>query len=173
MHKLRTPKHNAVSASAYQADHLGTSRLPIATGGPVLTIDLPASVLELQREGTLSGNRNAFTLVKHRDFRLVLSLMKAGTKLARHNVQGTVLIHVLSVHIRTEIFDASLHATAGQIISLDPNMEHEVNRHRGYGVTHHNCVAAGQQLATSGHQYASDRAAGPSYDWRADESVWE
>ena len=170
MHKLRIPTHNAVSASAYQVDHLGTSRLPIATGGPVLTIDLPASVLDLQREGTLSGNRNAITLVKHRDFRLVLSVMKAGTKLARHNVQGTVLIHVLSGHIRTEIFDASLHATAGQIISLDPNMEHEVNAIKDTALL---ITIAWPQASSLPLPYASDRAAGSSYDWRADESVWD
>jgi quercetin dioxygenase-like cupin family protein len=113
------------------------------------------------------------TLVKHRDFRLVLSVMKAGTKLARHNVHGTVLIHVLSGHIRTEIFDASLHATAGQIISLDPNMEHEVKAVEDTALLITIAWPAGQQLATSGHQYASDRAGSTSYDSRADEAVWD
>ena len=83
-------------------------RDPIATGGPVLGFDLPRVLWQLRHERTSSGNRTAMTLVKHRDFRLVLVVMKPGACVARHHVRGTVLIQVLSGKIRIGILGEHL-----------------------------------------------------------------
>lgn len=172
MRKPRTSDHSTVSADVQQIEHINFPRPPAATGGPVLSIDLPASILELKREGTPSGSRNAMTLVKHKDFRVVLSVMKAGTKLARHTVRGTVLIEVLSGNVRIGILDATLDATAGQIISLDPNLPHEVQAAEDTTLLitiawpGHSCPAAPEISARR------IGAVDTWYDWRADEAVW-
>ncbi len=126
MHKAMKPPHRAVSADTAQFGIPRIPREPVTTGGPVLSIDLPRVLWQLRHERTLSGNRNAMTLVKHRDFRLVLVVMKPGACLARHHVRGTVLIQVLSGKILIGILDEHLGASPGQVISLDPNLSHEV-----------------------------------------------
>lgn len=101
-------------------------RHPIATGGPILDIDLSAMARQLQGEHYGSGDRNAMTLVKHRDFRVVLASVGAGAHLARHSVRGTVLLQVLRGHVRIKVLEQFLDVTAGHIVSLDANLDHEV-----------------------------------------------
>jgi len=118
--------HLAKTAGPQRIDSLPGPRHPVATGGPVLDIDLAAMARQLQCEHNGSGNRNAMTLVKHRDFRVVLAALGAGGRLARHSVRGTVLLQVLRGHVRIRIFEELLDATAGHIVSLDSNVDHEV-----------------------------------------------
>lgn len=146
----------------------GTLRPPAATGGPVLGIDLAAAACQLRQESTWSGQRNAVTLVKHRDFRLVLVALKPGARLARHGVRGSVLIQVLTGRVRVGIYGQDLSLTAGQIVSLDPQLDHEVT-----------AVNDALLLITIGWSepptLSEPLAAGPPdalWDWRADESVW-
>lgn len=146
----------------------GTIRTPAATGGPVLGIDLGAAACQLRQEDTWSGHRNAVTLVKHRDFRLVLVALKPGARLARHGVRGSVLIQVLAGRVRVGIYDQDLSLTAGQIVSLDPQLDHEVS-----------AISDALLLITIGWSDPSDVSgqlpSGPPdapWDWRADESVW-
>ena len=118
----------------YSADTAGPQRIrptdgprhPVATGGPILDIDLAAMARQLQCEHYGSGNRNAITLIKHRDFRVLLATVRAGARLARHSVRGTVLLQVLRGHIRIRVFEQFLDVTAGHIVSLDANLDHEV-----------------------------------------------
>ena len=126
MNKMTKLTPGAVLADAQQFGTLRGARDPIATGGPVLGFDLPRALWQLRHEGPSSGNRSAMTLVKHRDFRLVLVVMKPDACLARHHVRGTVLIQVLSGKIRIGILGEHLGASAGQVISLDPNLSHDV-----------------------------------------------
>lgn len=101
-------------------------RLPRATSGPVLNLDLMAMAEELLHEIAWSDGRNSRMLVKHGDFRLVLTAMRAGARLHKHHTRGTVLIQVLSGHIRTRILDEVIEVPAGHALSLDPELEHEI-----------------------------------------------
>lgn len=104
----------------------GVPRTPVAMGGPVLDVDLPAEIEHLCQEWEWSRGRNAKTLVKHQDFRLVLTVMRAGTRINRHHVKGTVMIQVVSGHVAIRCLDDSIDAPAGHIISLDPQMPHDI-----------------------------------------------
>lgn len=145
----------------------GALRHPAATGGPILGIDLAAVACQLQQESTWSGNRNAVTLVKHQDFRLVLTALKAGARLARHGVRGSALIQVLAGRVRVTICDQDLSLGAGQVVSLDPNLNHEVS-----------AVEDALLLITIGWSERSALGGPPAsppdaaWDWRTDESVW-
>ena len=159
--------HLGGSMRGQQLDVDGAVRTPVATGGPVLSIDLAAAFRQLQYERRWSGNRNAITLVKHRDFRLVLTALKAGAQLSRHNVRGTVLIQVLSGQIRVAILDAVLEASAGEVISLDANLAHEVKAVEDSALL---ITIAWPESPAAGIRH--NKTEDPSYDWRTDESVW-
>jgi quercetin dioxygenase-like cupin family protein len=145
----------------------GTLRHPVATGGPVPGIDLAAAACQLQQESSWSGNRNAVALVKHQDFRLVLAALKSGARLARHGVRGSVLIQVLAGNVRVTIYGQDLSLTAGQIVSLDPHLDHEVS-----------AMDDALLLLTIGWSDPPALSMLPSrppdnaWDWRTDESVW-
>ena len=101
-------------------------RLPRATSGPVLDLDLKTLAAQLRHEVAWSDGRNSRTLVKHGDFRMILTVMKTGTRLHRHHARGTVLIQVLSGQIRARILEEIVEVPAGHALSLDPNLEHEI-----------------------------------------------
>lgn len=145
----------------------GKLRRAAATGGPVLAIDLAAAACQLQQESTWSANRNAVTLVKHPDFRLVLTALKTGARVAHHSARGTVLIHVLTGHVRATIYGEDLDLEAGQILSLDPNLDHDIT-----------AVSDAQLLITIGWGEMPGPIVQPfapadaGWDWQADDSVW-
>lgn len=101
-------------------------RLPRATSGPVLNLDLMRMAEQLRHEVEWSGGRNSRTVVKHGDFRMILTVMKAGACLRKHHARGTVLIQVLDGQIRARILDEIIQVPAGHALSLDPNLEHEI-----------------------------------------------
>jgi quercetin dioxygenase-like cupin family protein len=101
-------------------------RLPRATSGPVLDLDLITMAEQLRHEGAWSDGRNSRTLVKHGDFRMILTVMRPGTRLHKHQARGTVLIQVLSGRIRAHILHELIEAPAGHALSLDPHLEHEI-----------------------------------------------
>jgi len=89
---LLLPEH---ATSAGVPETTGCSmRFPMATGGPVLHFDLLNESGELRREAFWSRGRNAKTLAKHGDMRVVRTVMKAGEELRNHHAHGTVLIHL-------------------------------------------------------------------------------
>jgi quercetin dioxygenase-like cupin family protein len=102
-------------------------RLPRATSGPVLDLDLMKMSEQLRHEGAWSDRRNSRTLVKHGDFCVILTTMRAGARLHKHHARGTVLIQVLSGRIRARVLDESLEVPAGHALSLDPILEHEID----------------------------------------------
>ena len=101
-------------------------RLPRATGGPVLDLDLMTMSEQLRHDDAWSDGRNTRTLVKHGDFRVVLTAMRVGACLHKHHARGTVLIQVLSGRVQAHVFEEVLEVPAGHALSLDPNLEHEI-----------------------------------------------
>ncbi len=58
---------------------------------------------QLRHEAAWIDGRNSRTLVKHGDFRMILTVMRTGARLHRHHARGTVLIQVLSEHILARV----------------------------------------------------------------------
>ena len=65
-----------------------------------LEFDLPRELEQLHREPGWSSGQNAKTLVKYDDFRVVLTALKAHTRLPRHQTEGRISIHVVAGHIQ-------------------------------------------------------------------------
>ena len=73
---------------------------------PVLTFDLPAELAHLRGEPAWArGDRNAKTLVKEPDFRLVLVALKAGARLEEHRAPGRISIQTLEGRLRLRVAD--------------------------------------------------------------------
>ena len=118
-------------------EHVGRSKMrrnevveglrpPMATSGPILEFDLPAAVMQLKQESNWSGHRNARILVKHRDCRVVLMDLEPGANLVRHQTRGTVVIQVVSGHIKVRVFNEVFDVPVAHVISLDPHLSHDV-----------------------------------------------
>lgn len=95
---------------------------------PALAFDLPAEIERLHQEaGWTSGERAGKTLVKEPDFRVVLTVMKRGSRLPRHETDGRISIHVLSGTLTVRAREQPTEMSAGHVLVLDRNISHEVD----------------------------------------------
>jgi hypothetical protein len=72
------------------------NRLP-GLAEPLLQIDLERELQQLRREDSWQREtgRSAKTLAKYPDFRIVLILMKSGTRMRQHRAKGSISIQQL------------------------------------------------------------------------------
>ena len=70
--------------------------------------------------------RNALTLVKYPDFRIVYMLMKPGTRLQEHHANGRISVHTLSGHVRLHLAGQTVDLPAGHLLALERQVEHDV-----------------------------------------------
>lgn len=94
--------------------------------GPLLTLDLNHEIAQLRSEGRWQSGHTAKTLAKYDDFRVVLIVMKAGGRLEKHRTEGRIAVHTLDGRIRFSTPDRSLELSAGQMLTLEHNISHDV-----------------------------------------------
>ena len=94
--------------------------------GPFLEFDLTAEINQLQRETTWNTGRNARTLMKYDDFRVVLTALKAGTRIAEHRTEGRISIHMLSGHIRMNASGRARDLLPGSLLALDKGTSYDI-----------------------------------------------
>ncbi len=106
----------------------GSPELPMhQVAQPRLTFDLGAELAKLRAEDAWKqGVRNAKTLVKEPNFRLVLISIRQGGRLEAHRAPGRISIQTLSGHLRLQVSGEAIDLTAGQILILDPDVVHDV-----------------------------------------------
>jgi quercetin dioxygenase-like cupin family protein len=106
----------------------GLNRLPFLAE-PLLRFDLQQELQELRREdswGRETG-RSSKTLAKYPDFRIVLVLMKAATRMDEHRAEARISIQSLVGRIRLHLPGwAPVELSAGQLLALDCGMPHDV-----------------------------------------------
>ncbi len=122
--QLLSPEH--ATSNGLPGKTGGPIRFPTATGGPILHFDLLNELRELRREAFWSRGRNAKTLAKHGDIRVVLTVMKAGEELQQHHAHGTVLIQLLQGRVTTSVLEQILELSPGHLVVLDPNLPHNL-----------------------------------------------
>lgn len=144
-------------------------RFPTAAGGPTLTFDLVFESERLRGEKAWTSGRNAKTLVKHSDYRLVLTIMKAGTRMHQHRAKGSVCIQPVSGHLRIHTLGSSFELRPGQILSFDPNLAHDVEAVED--TTFLVGIAwPGDSQPTRPRKFDTSSSGS---DWMQDESVWD
>jgi quercetin dioxygenase-like cupin family protein len=95
--------------------------------GSELLIDITATLRELREEPHPAQDGHRQIAVLHRGHtRLVLFAFDAGGQLPPHSVPGVVTIHVLVGTLRVRTPEGLQDVGAGQLLVLDPEVQHEV-----------------------------------------------
>jgi quercetin dioxygenase-like cupin family protein len=105
-------------APAYRRPHAP----PMAS--PFLEFDLTAEVQHLRDETTWNTGRNARTIVKYDDFRVVLMALQANMRIGEHKTDGRISIHMLSGHIRLNASGRTFDLRPGSLVTLDQGSSH-------------------------------------------------
>jgi len=92
------------------------------------SVDLSKEIEELRKEDSWEREtgRSSKTLVKQQDFRIVVVLMNANTRMTEHRAEARSSIHALSGPIRVHLGGQGMEITAGQLLALDCGVRHDV-----------------------------------------------
>lgn len=93
---------------------------------PFMEFDLSADIHRLHAETTWSTGRNARTLVKYDDLRVVLMALAAEARMPDHKADGRLSIHVLSGHIQLRASGRTFNLRSGGLLALDRGVSHDV-----------------------------------------------
>jgi quercetin dioxygenase-like cupin family protein len=93
---------------------------------PVLQFDLASEIEQLLREPEWTMGRNARTLVKYDDLRVVLIVLRAGARIPGHLTDGRISIHTVRGHIRVQVQEETCNLVAGALLALDHRVLHDV-----------------------------------------------
>jgi len=91
------------------------------------TFDLAAEVERLHSEESWrQGSRNAKTLVKEPELRIVLIALRQGGRMEEHRAPGRISIQTLTGRLRLRVRDQTVDLPAGHVLALDPDIAHDV-----------------------------------------------
>lgn len=95
--------------------------------GPVLQFDFAEEAARLRAEAPwLQHGRNAVTLVKHPDLRVVFMLMQPGTRMQQHHTSGRISVQALSGHVRLHLEGSVVDLPEGHLLALEHDIPHDV-----------------------------------------------
>jgi quercetin dioxygenase-like cupin family protein len=119
-------KHS--SRSHPPGETTGTSeRAPQRMAAPVLAFDLAHEVARLHEQAAWQqGDRNAKTLVKEADFRIVLIALRAGARMEEHRAAGRISVQTLAGHVRLHTAGTNVDLPVGRLVSLERDVPHDV-----------------------------------------------
>jgi quercetin dioxygenase-like cupin family protein len=106
----------------------GTSeRAPQRMASPVLAFDLAHEVAQLREQTAWrQGDRNAKTLVKEADFRIVLIALRAGSRMEEHRAAGRISVQTLMGHVRLQTAGTNVDLPVGRLVSVERDVPHTV-----------------------------------------------
>ena len=101
-------------------------RSPGPLGSPILSFDLNAEIEQLRSENAWQGGRDSKTLVKHPDFRVVLTVLKTNARLPEHKAAGRISVQAVAGHILMHVQDKVIDLPAGHMLALERALPHDV-----------------------------------------------
>jgi quercetin dioxygenase-like cupin family protein len=104
----------------------GPQRVPDVTAGPSLEFELAEEIEKLRCEPAYETGRNAKTMVKYEDFRIVLTAIKGGTRIHEHHSAGRISVQTMAGHIRMHALDRDFDLPEGRLLVLDRGVQHDV-----------------------------------------------
>lgn len=104
----------------------GPQRVPDITAGPYLEFDLATEIEKLRLEPAYEGGRNAKTMIKYEDFRVVLTAMKGGSRIHEHHSAGRISVQAVAGHIRMHALGREFDLPQGRLLVLDRGVQHDV-----------------------------------------------
>jgi quercetin dioxygenase-like cupin family protein len=115
------PAHEFSMAAEHRRPH------PPTMASPFLEFDLAAEVDRLHLEGTWHTGRNARTLVKYDDFRVVLTTLRSGIRILEHKTDGRLSFHMLAGHLRLNAVGRAFDLRPGSLVALDQGEPHDLH----------------------------------------------
>ena len=110
-----------------QPPRRGAMREPGPSSGPILAFDLAHEIEQLRREEPWqTTGRNAKTMVKQPDFRIVLTVLKKNMKVQEHHTVGRISVQTIAGHIRMRIGKEGVDLPQGHLVALDAALPHDV-----------------------------------------------
>jgi quercetin dioxygenase-like cupin family protein len=109
-----------------QTARTGAQRTVEPTAGVFLEFDLNAQIEQLKGEPAWQNGRNAKTMVKYPDFRIVLMLLKAKTRIEEHHADGRISVQTIAGHIRMHVAGKDFDLPVGHLLALDHEVRHDV-----------------------------------------------
>ncbi len=95
--------------------------------GPFLSFDLAGEIEKLRREPYSSeGNRNATTLVKDGELRVVLGLAAPGAKLGKSHIDGPATLHILSGGFTVHGNGQAVELGSGMLLTLEAGLTYDL-----------------------------------------------
>jgi quercetin dioxygenase-like cupin family protein len=91
-----------------------------------LEFDLTREVDQLHHEPSWASGQNAKTLVKYDDFRVVLTVLKAGMRIPGHQTEGRISAHTVGGHIQVRAEGRTFDLPRGRLLALDRGVPHDV-----------------------------------------------
>jgi quercetin dioxygenase-like cupin family protein len=115
---------------------------------PVSELDLTREIERLRSEPAWQQfDRNAKTLVKNPELRIVLMALKPGARLDQHQALGAISIQVLSGRVRLLLPSERVELTAGELVAVSPTIRHDLEALESSAVLLTIALAPGQQPA--------------------------
>jgi quercetin dioxygenase-like cupin family protein len=99
---------------------------PQPMAAPFLEFDLVRELDQLHCEPQPTSGQNAKTLVKYDDFRIVLTALKAHTRIPRHQTEGRISVQTVRGHIRIRALGRTFDLPVGSLLALDQGLAHDV-----------------------------------------------
>jgi len=115
-----------ISDSPKQPAGSAALRSPGPLESPILAFDLNAEIERLRGENAWQGGRNSKTLLKHADFRVVLTVLKSNARLHEHKAAGRISVQAVAGHIRMHVQDKVIDLPAGHMLALERALPHDV-----------------------------------------------
>lgn len=94
--------------------------------GAVLHIDLGREMHDFGQHRPWQSGIYSKTLVKKKDFRIVLISMDRDCSMDEHHTDGTVSIHALAGAIEVSAGDEKFALNPGHLLMLEPSVKHSV-----------------------------------------------
>jgi quercetin dioxygenase-like cupin family protein len=103
------------------------NRLP-GLADPLLQIDFERELQQLRLEDSWQREtgRSSKTIAKYPDFRIVLILMKSGTRMRQHRAEGRISIQQLKGRVCIHLADRKMTLSTGNLLVLDCGVLHDV-----------------------------------------------
>lgn len=92
----------------------------------MFAFDLNAEIRNLQGQIPSEAGRIAKTLVKYPDFRLVLTAMKAGSRMEEHQTPTRISVQTVLGRLRMKALEKVFDLPMGHILVLDRDVPHDV-----------------------------------------------
>ncbi len=109
-----------------KAKNPGGQRPPERLNGTFLEFDLRTQIDLLRGEEGYQRGHNSKTLAKYADFRVVLTVMKAGASIHEHAAEGRISVQTISGHIRMHVGEKLLDLPTERLLVLDQGVRHDV-----------------------------------------------